>query len=105
MSQRTGTESADEVFGQIEPDRLAALEEEIQRLRSDLDKERYNAITTEGVIRDLGRKMIEMTQIHMDTVRELGKLTDHVVRHDEDYRQNDMGAVFCSFCYPKEGTR
>lgn len=105
MTPRTRTESGPEVSAQISPDRLSTLEAQVAQLRADLDAERYTNITVEGVVRDLGRKMIELVEIHQATVIELGRLTEHVVRHDETYRLSDAGAIFCRYCYPKEGTR
>lgn len=105
MTPRTRTGST-EITGQVtDPDRLSVLEAQVAQLRADLDAERYTNITVEGVVRDLGRKMIEMVEIHQATVIELGRLTDHVVRHDETYRLSNAGAIFCRYCYPKEGTR
>lgn len=88
-----------QVTGQVSPDRVSTLEAEVAQLKATLSETRRDVVNLEGLVRDLGLIAIQAQENHMSAVLELGRLTDHVVRHTEEFRSGPA-AFFCAFCTP-----
>lgn len=90
------------VSGQVSPDRVSALEAEVAQLKLTLAEIKSDVFTGEGLIRDLGQIMIQLTETHKATVIELAKVQAHA-EHDEAFRDSPA-ALFCQYCTPVNRT-
>lgn len=86
------------ISGQVSPDRVSALEAEVAQLKVTLTETRGEVINLEGVVRDLGQLMVQLTEAQRDTVVGLSTLTAHAT-HGKAYRETPS-ALFCPYCTP-----